>query len=467
MRWLRHAAAAGRSAWRRMTRRLAAAGLMRKRRQPQPAALPAIRPGTAAELRNAWAAAAVPDGPDRFAAEAGAALGTVEGDAALGTVKASAPAPPAVRRPDFGPLGPAPGTAEGAIVHRIRRETERLIRNNVTRTEAYRSFWLRHPGVHWALLAHMVSRNGGWNMTDLRGEWLPRLLGPGQREHLFRMLERSNALIFRDAYPQLLLFEESLRLGRDLSHLLPAFGVSRFMEPVWRQFLRSGDSAALTTALIVNEQHVVEHHVVRHRYYREFILEKLFFRLQGLLQLNQVVFPYFPERPGRPGSPDGLRLIGLTIERFTDLDERIACGKRLYAMLFDGSDAAAAVHRFARGTRHTGSRADYAPHLFAPERTGPPEQPYRLRLDGLRLRPGAEPVYSPALAGAWPDRPVHPPPPGDWFDRGSRPSRWFESLPAPGERDMTGVHAAGFAALERAAAAASRLFPNRPLHPGT
>lgn len=118
---------------------------------------------------------------------------------------------------------------ELALIERIRAETAAANRNNVTRTEAYRIFVFPHSELHWALLAHMVSRNGGWNMTDLQGEWLPWLLNSEQRLAVFRFLEQANALIFQDAYPQLLLYERSRREGRSLFHLLPAFGVSSFM----------------------------------------------------------------------------------------------------------------------------------------------------------------------------------------------------------------------------------------------
>ncbi|WP_081447431.1 DUF2515 family protein [Bacillus coahuilensis] len=41
-------------------------------------------------------------------------------------------------------------------------------KNNVTRTSAYLNFVKKHPEVHWAFLAHMVSRNGGYTMCDLQ-----------------------------------------------------------------------------------------------------------------------------------------------------------------------------------------------------------------------------------------------------------------------------------------------------------
>jgi hypothetical protein len=66
------------------------------------------------------------------------------------------------------------------LVAEIRHQTAVHNRNNLTRTKAYLDFYREHPELEWAFLAHMVSRNSGWNMTDLHGEWLPRLC-PGRR----------------------------------------------------------------------------------------------------------------------------------------------------------------------------------------------------------------------------------------------------------------------------------------------
>ncbi len=83
--------------------------------------------------------------------------------------------------------------------------------NNLTRTKAYLDFYLEHPDIHWALLAHMVSRNAGWNMTDLKGEWLPQLFSQREQKDYFQFLKRGNWLIFQDVYPQLLIFHYSLK----------------------------------------------------------------------------------------------------------------------------------------------------------------------------------------------------------------------------------------------------------------
>lgn len=105
------------------------------------------------------------------------------------------------------------------LIEKIRECTEELNKNNVTRTNNYLDFYIRHQEIHWALLGHLVSRNGGWNMTDLQGELLSNLLSEQERQDFFSFLERGNWLIFQDIYPQFLLYEESLK--RNKKPLLP------------------------------------------------------------------------------------------------------------------------------------------------------------------------------------------------------------------------------------------------------
>lgn len=344
---------------------------------------------------------------------------------------------------------------EHGLIARIRAETAAGNRNNVTRTEAYRDVYFRTPELHWALLAHMVSRNGGWNMTDLQGEWLPWLLGKEQREAVFRFLEQANALIFQDAYPQLLLYEWSRREGRSLFHLLPAFGVSAFMIPVWRQFWRDGESAPLTVALIVNEQNYIEQRVVQHPYFRDKVLHTFFFGLQSLLQLNGVVFPYGNgQRRGEEAVV--LKLSGLILERFEHLHERIEFGKRLYAMLFGIPRVYDGVKCFAAAVKHTGSRADYAPHLFARVRQKPPQRVYAERLLGGRLKLGAEHIYSPELSAAWGDQPPPVPEPGDWFTTAAEVVPYFQKLPLPSSFEMTNEYGMMLNKIELAVIAVQR-----------
>ncbi|PWW06251.1 uncharacterized protein DUF2515 [Paenibacillus cellulosilyticus] len=341
--------------------------------------------------------------------------------------------------------------ADRTLLDYIRGETARLNRNNVTRTIAYLAMYERRPELHWALLAHMVSRNGGWNMTDLQGEWLPRLLSERKRDDIFLFLERANALIFGDAYPQLLLYEHSVRIRRPLFHLLPLLRVSCFMQPVWEQFWTTRNSTVLTVALIVNEQNYIESRVVQHPYYRKNVIDTLFFGMQSLLQLNAILLPY-----AHGQKPQELRLAGLILERFSSLYERIEIGKRLYALLFAVPRIGEGVAAFARSVRHTGSRADYAPHLFERLRERPPQVPYKERLLGGQLKAGSERPYSPALADAWPDQKIEPAEPGDWFTKAADVVSYFERLPLPNTFEMTNEYGFLLDKLELAAAASFR-----------
>ncbi|TLS53364.1 DUF2515 domain-containing protein [Paenibacillus antri] len=350
---------------------------------------------------------------------------------------------------------PATTTLDGEaarLVERIRNETRERNRDNVTRTNAYREFYIRRPEVHWAFLAHMVSRNGGWNMTDLQGELLPRLLATATRGRLFDMLEDANSFIFGDAFPQLLLYEECRKRGVPRFSLLPALGVSRFMQPVWERFWETRDSALLTTALIVNEQHYIEGRIVRDPKVQEQVLSSLPFQAQAALQLNQVYFPY----GGRDGE-GRQRLAGLILENFGDLAERIEVGKTLYAMLFGIQAVADGAEAFASKTPHTGSRADYWPELFAPLRARPPGGAYEARLDGPKLRPGAERFYSPRLEAAWKRRPLREPERYDWLRDAGEACAYLTDARAKPPFEMGAEACYGLNKLELAALANAAL----------
>lgn len=353
-------------------------------------------------------------------------------------------------------MSPAGGTAitlaphDRDLLERIERERDVHNRNNVTRTAAYLNIYREHPELHWALLAHMVSRNGGWCMTDLQGELLPLLLNKTQRQAVFAFLERANSLIFRDAYPQLLLYRASLQHQSPLFHLLPHLGVSSFMRPVWEHFWEHKDSVALTIGLIVNEQNHIEQRVVHNPLFRHSVIETLFFQTQSLLQLNQVVLPYIHN--------NRTRMAGLILENFSSLNERIEVGKKLYAISFGIPVVFEGAKQFAFSTRHTGSRADYWPHLFAPIRKQPPVPRGQLkeRLDGCRLRPEAVQLYSPKLADVWKDCPVAPPESGDWF-QDMEAAKHFISIEAPFSFEMTQEYCLGLNKIELAVLAGDLL----------
>ncbi|SEM77246.1 DUF2515 family protein [Paenibacillus sp. OV219] len=343
---------------------------------------------------------------------------------------------------------------ERALIHRILHETEQANRNNVTRTEAYRAVYFRCQELHWALLAHVVSRNGGWNMTDLQGDLLPRLLDDGHRKDTFLLLERVNSLIFQDAYPQLLLYEASCKAGRELFDLLPAFQVSAFMKPVWSQFWRRKNSALLTTALIVNEQHVIEEPIIQSPYFKQHVLGQPSFLFQSPLQTNAVFMPYCT-----PGGLDK-KLAGLILEDFSSLPERIEFGKRLYAILFGVPEVSTGVHAFVRAVPHTGSRADYAPQMFTKElNTAASSASYIEKLDGCALREGASKLTSLELAAAWEDVPLATADREDWFNLvKDHVNSYFDAeLQLPAVFEMTEEHCYALNKIELAVLAAERL----------
>ena len=297
--------------------------------------------------------------------------------------------------------------AERKLVGRIVSHTRLLNRNNVTRTKAYLDFYNSHPNIHWAFLGHMVSRNGGWNMTDLKGEFLSRLLSEEEKESYFSFLERGNWLIFQDAFPQFLLYEESVRRNKPLFHLLQSLHVSTFMESIWNHFWRYQDPYILTVGFIINEQSYIEGRIIQNPLYQKEVFHTLEFILQDLFSFSQLLFPYEKKRE--------ISLKGQTLSNFDQLPERIFLGKKLYKILFQNKDLLGNTIKWANSHPHTGSRRDYWPHLFHHIKEGLPSPVYLRRIKSCRIKPGSERLYSPELAYVWREV-VHPKAErGDWF----------------------------------------------------
>lgn len=290
---------------------------------------------------------------------------------------------------------------EQGLLERIKSDTRELNLNNVTRTKAYFDFYQKHPNIHWAFLGHMVSRNGGWNMTDLKGDFLTRLLTKKERNAYFTFLERGNWLIFQDAYPQFLLYSESLKRGKPLFYLLSYLDISTFMETIWNYFWKKSDPYILTIALVINEQNYLEKWIIQNPIYQKDVIGTLEFKLQDILSFNHILFPFRKKS-----------LAGQTLHQFQSLHERILLGKRLYAVLFQNKDP---FVKWAKEHPHTGSRKDYWPHLFNNVNEGIPGIPYQLRLNACKLRWGARRIYSPDLLSAWKNVNHQEAETGDWF----------------------------------------------------
>lgn len=290
------------------------------------------------------------------------------------------------------------------LLNKVRRITQENNLNNVTRTKAYLDFYLLHPEIHWAFLGHMVSRNGGWNMTDLKGEFLSKLLSHKEQKSFFHFLERGNWLIFQDIYPQLLLYDESLRQNKPLFYLLPQLNVSMFMETVWNYFWKAQDPYILCIALVINEQSYLETRVVQNSNYKNEIFNNIGFQLQNWLSINHIIFP-----------SEGNLVKGQTLKQFQSLHERILLGKRLYAVLFKNTVFHKQALDWAKCHSHTGSRKDYWPHLFNDINESIPGNTYPLRLKSCQLRNGARRIYSPRLEHSWKNISQPEAELGEWF----------------------------------------------------
>ena len=340
------------------------------------------------------------------------------------------------------------------LVQRIHEAVTEANRSNITRTRAYLEYYEQFPEIHWALLAHMVSRNAGWGMTDLKGGLLSDLTDHTLKERLYRLLERCNALIFQDAYPQLLLYKFSREREKSCFHLLPCFQVSSFMTPIWDRFWLDRNSAVLSVALIINEQNYIEGRVIQHPFFREQVLDHPSMRMFEWGRLNQLLFPL-----GQPGSRHDLfrdtvlplrPLTGQTMHNFRDVSTRIRAGKSLYAMLFGYTDVCRGVLSFARSTPHLGSRSEYWPALFTyiKEEAGHSDEQSRELMEAEWLSYGKR-LYSPRLEEVWNDTEYDPIPRYDWFqDEGML--RHLTKPHRPLFMDMTHTHRS---ALERMALA--------------
>ncbi|WP_406564883.1 DUF2515 family protein [Bacillus alkalisoli] len=240
---------------------------------------------------------------------------------------------------------------ENKFITEIKKNTVKFNVDNVSRTEAYANFFYSNPEIKWSFLASMVSRNAGWNMTDLKGRWFTLALDEQQRDRLFFTYERANWIIFQDAYPQLLLYELSKKLGTSLFHLLHAFSVSVFMEQEWEVFWSCKNEERLVTSLIINEQNMIDHPVIKNPSLQKDVFQSLAFILQDIGHFSCVVFPTL----------DG-ELYGHSVYHFKNINNRILLGKQLSNILFH-PELFMKFYSFSKKTVHTGSRYDYEKYL--------------------------------------------------------------------------------------------------------
>ncbi|WP_459501490.1 DUF2515 domain-containing protein [Bacillus sp. C1] len=236
---------------------------------------------------------------------------------------------------------------ETHLIAHIKQQTALANIDNISRTYTYQEYYVRNKEIRWSFLASMVSRNSGWNMTDLAGEYYQNILSERVRKRLFLTYESANWLIFSDAYPQLLLYEYSKKINRPLFHLLKFLNVSIFMEKEWKNFWDKRDGTRLMIALIINEQNKIQKPIIEHPYFQKHVFQTLFFKFQELFHFSAVIFP----------TTKG-KLYGFSVYQFEQLQKRIELGKKMAWLLFHPKYEAL-FYNFSLQTVPTGSRMDY------------------------------------------------------------------------------------------------------------
>ncbi|WP_270179014.1 DUF2515 family protein [Alkalihalobacillus sp. CinArs1] len=223
--------------------------------------------------------------------------------------------------------------------------------DNISRTVFYERFFRSHPEIKWAFLASMVSRNAGWSMADLKGEWFPKIISQEKIAALLLTYERANWTIFEDAFPQLVLYALSKQYRCSMMSYLNDFHVSRFMQQEWETFFTTRDEERLMRALIINEQHVIEKPVLLHHSLQKKVFHSFLFNVQEWFHYSTVLFP---TRRGQ--------LYGLTVKGFRHTKNRVELGKKLAKLLFH-PDYFHLFYDFSTHTPPTGNRYDYEKYM--------------------------------------------------------------------------------------------------------
>ncbi|MBD8070207.1 DUF2515 family protein [Bacillus sp. PS06] len=251
-------------------------------------------------------------------------------------------------------------SVEKEIINQIRTETDKQNIDNISRTKAYLLYFDRNREIPWAFLASMVSRNAGWNMTDLEGKWFPQILNAYYRRCLFMSYERANWLIFNDAFPQLLLYEITKERGESLFHLSKAFAISTFIESEWEIFLSGEDQERLMISQIINEQHIIQKPVIEHPFYKKQVFTSTIYKLQDWFHFSSVLFPVIKGE-----------LYGFSVHDFRKVSKRIELGTKLAQLLFHPKYYPS-FYQFAITTEHTGSRLDYEQYVYPTKKRDTP-----------------------------------------------------------------------------------------------
>ncbi len=231
-------------------------------------------------------------------------------------------------------------TLPGVDLAALRDELDARNVDNLTRTASYLMLYEHtrdHLELPWLLMAHLVSRNTGYLMSDLGRRTLSHPDDAVAAQALFAFLERGNYLIFHDAWYHTL----SFLLG-DLDPNNTR--ITRFMHEAWPRFVARGQPAQerqLALDLVENEQRFIEHHLLHDSDHALAIQAIGFIEAAG--RERPLYFPY---------GADDIRVGG-----FADLSRRIAAGQRIYDEVVGPHHQQ--LRAWALDHPHTGSREVY------------------------------------------------------------------------------------------------------------
>lgn len=227
--------------------------------------------------------------------------------------------------------------------------------DNVARTASYLELYAlareRGRELPWLLMAHVVSRNAGYLMTDLAVtlSGSGTMFTPEALTELFLFLERANYLIFFDAWHHV------------LQHLLGRAEAAdprtpRFMREAWsrheeRARARHGDrddERALVLDLVTNEQNLIENRVVHHPRFER--ARAMIGFLEAVGREAPIVLP-----------PCGAKLPAIKVGGFARKERRIDAGRRIFDELLGDRARREEIFAWAMAHPHTGARSVYEP----------------------------------------------------------------------------------------------------------
>ncbi len=272
-----------------------------------------------------------------------------------------------------------------AVFERFLEEIHARNVDNVARTDSYLELYAHTRGagheLPWLFMAHMVSRNAGYLMSDLARTLTdartPRTPSVVQViETVMALLERANYLIFHDAWFHV--------LGHLLGRTAEAGRTPAFMRAAWLRYehaaVRAIDRAlerALVMDLVHNEQHFIERRVVHHPRFAAGLATIEMIEREG--REKPIHFPIGPA----PNSPNSEIRVG----GFADLTRRITTGARIFDEVLADRGRRDALYVWARSHPHTGSRMVYG---------GKPGPTVREAWPVARVRALAEDIHGPA-----------------------------------------------------------------------